>query len=104
MYKGKDTEAVHLISNYHGTDASTVQRKEKYGINVTVYVTDYIKHMGGVDKHYMLKQIYDINRNCVKWWHRLFFGLFDMAVVNSFIVYKEQTQSAMTLLEYRWEI
>jgi hypothetical protein len=65
---------------------------------------DYNKHMGGVDKHDMLRQIYGINRKSLKWWHRIFFRLLDMTIVNSFLIHKEHCQSAISLLDYRGEI
>ena len=60
--------------------------------------------MGGVDKHDMLRQIYGINRKSVKWWHRLFFCLLVMAVVNAFIIYRESTGSPLSLLDFRCEV
>ena len=57
--------------------------------------------MGGVDKHDMLRQLYGTDRKNVKWWHRLFFGLLDVAIVNSFIVFSEHIQeNSMTLYRY----
>ena len=107
-YKWMDTKPVHFISNYHGTEPTTVQRKQKNGQKLTVkcprVASDYNKHMGGVDKHDMLRQIYGIDRKSVKWWHRLFFGLLDMAVVNAFIIYRESTGSSLSLLDFRREV
>lgn len=93
VYKWKDSKAVHLVSNYHGVSLTSVERKEKDGSKSTIpcpqVVYDYNRHMGGVDLHDMLRQQYGIDRKSTKWWHRLFFGLFDMAIVNSFIMYYE---------------
>ncbi|KAF2355341.1 PiggyBac transposable element-derived protein [Trinorchestia longiramus] len=79
VFKWHDSKPVHLISNYHDVENSTVQRKNKKGIKLTVtcpsVVTDYNRHMGGVDKHDMMKQLYGSDRKSKKWWHRLFFGL-----------------------------
>ena len=65
-YKWMDSKAVHLISNYHGTETTTVQRREKNGSKKVVtcpqVVKDYNAYMGGVDKHDMLRQLYGINR------------------------------------------
>ena len=62
VYKWADSKPVYLISNYHGITPSTVQRKTKDGTKVTVtcptIVSDYNKHMGGVDKHDMLRKSY----------------------------------------------
>ncbi|KAF2350776.1 PiggyBac transposable element-derived protein [Trinorchestia longiramus] len=76
VFKWHDSKPVHLISNYHDVEDSTVQRRNKKGIKLTVtcpsVVTDYNKHMGGVDKHDMMKQLYGSDRKSKKWWHRLF--------------------------------
>lgn len=105
VYKWKDSKAVHFISNHHGIETTSVQRKQKDGTKATVscphVVKDYNQHMGGVDKHDMLRQLYGTDRKNVKWWHRIFFGLLDMSIVNSFIVYSENNQeSSMTLFNF----
>ena len=70
-YKWMDSKAVHLISNYHGIEIATVQRREKDGskkvITCPKVVKDYNDYMGGVDKHDMLRQMYGINRKSKKW-------------------------------------
>ena len=92
VFKWKDSKSVHFVSNYHGIEEILVQRKQKDGSKVMVscpqVVKDYNSFMGGVDKHDMLRQLYGTDRKNVKWWHRLFFGMMDMALVNAFIVYK----------------
>ena len=110
VFKWHDTKPVHLISNYHDVENSTVQRKNKKGIKLTVtcpsVVTDYNKHMGGVDKHDMMKQLYGSDRKSKKWWHRLFFGLLDMAIVNSYIVYAEnrEQENCIKMFDYYRDI
>ena len=54
--------------------------------------------MGGVDKHDMLRQLYEINRKSMKWWHRLVFGSLDMAVVNTYVVHNASKQGATTFI------
>ncbi|XP_063594848.1 piggyBac transposable element-derived protein 4-like [Penaeus indicus] len=59
--------------------------------------------MGGVDKHDMLRQLYGTNRNSMKWWHRIFFGLLDMSIVNAYAVYKE-THPSLSVFNFRTEL
>jgi hypothetical protein len=105
VYKWHDSKPVHLISNYHGSASSTVKRKNKDGSRVVLScptaVRDYNSYMIGVDKHDMLRQLYGLNRKAKKWWHRIFFGLFDMAIVNSFIVFQETTGPEINFFNYR---
>ena len=104
VFKWKDSKAVHFISNYHGVDTTSVQRKQKDGHKIPVecpqVVKDYNKFMGGVDKHDMLRELYGTDRKNVKWWHRLFFGLLDVAIVNAYILYCDNSQKSMTLLNF----
>ena len=97
LCKCKDSKPVHLISNDHKIETATVQRKQKESAKVTItcpqVVKDYNQIMAGWDKHDMLRQLYEINRKSIEWWHRLLFGLLDMAVVDTYVVHnasKEQ--------------
>ncbi|KAK4312806.1 hypothetical protein Pmani_015818 [Petrolisthes manimaculis] len=107
VYKWKDSKAVHMASNYHGNVTTTVKRREKDGSRSVVpcpqVIKDYNENMGGVDKHDMLRQLYGMNRKSMKWWHRIFFGLLDMSIVNAFVVYKEH-HGSLPLLEFRREL
>lgn len=108
VYKWMDSKPVHFISNYHGMTPSTVQRKMNDGTKVTVtcpsVVSDYNRHMGGVDKHDMLRKLYGANRKSKKWWHRIFFGLVDMTIINAFVLYKEHCEAEISLFEFYREI
>lgn len=55
--------------------------------------------MGGVNR---LRAAYCIDRRAKKWWHRLFFGLLDIAFVNSYVIYKKiNPDDNISLLEFR---
>ena len=96
-----------MASNYHGIRTTTMKRTEKDGRRSVFpcpqVIKDYNENMGEVDKHDMLRQLYGTNRKSVKWWHRLFFGLLDMSIVNAFVVYKEN-HGSLPLLEFRREL
>jgi hypothetical protein len=91
--KWKDKRSVYLLSNFHSPkDTMQVNRKEKDGqftvVPCPLALNDYNKCMNYVDK-FEMKAVYSINRKSKKWWHRIFFHLLDVAVVNSFITYRE---------------
>lgn len=44
--------------------------------------------MGGVDLSDQLLKCYEIMRKSKKWWRTLFFHFIDVAIVNSFLIYK----------------
>jgi len=47
-------------------------------------VADYNQHMGYVDKGNRMANSYSINRRTCKWTKKLFFHLFDLAILNSY--------------------
>ena len=109
VYKWIDKKPVHFVSNYHEVSTTTVQRRNRDGSKSTVpcpqIVEDYYKYMGGTDKHDMLRELYGVNRKNCKWWHRLFFGLLDMAIVNSFVLFCDATQKkSISCFDFRREI
>ena len=89
VFKWKDNTPIHLISNYHGTEETTVSRSKKDGTKVDVaypvVVSDYNKHMGVVDKADMLRALYGLDRRTMKWWHRIFWGILYIAFVNLYV-------------------
>jgi hypothetical protein len=48
---------------------------------------EYTTHMRGVDVADQLRVSYSTQNRSHKWWHRIFFFLLDMTVVNMFIMY-----------------
>ena len=60
--------------------------------------------MGGVDKHDLLRQLYEINRKSMKWLHRLLFGSLDMAVVNTYVVHNASKKQQLLFLEFRRDL
>ena len=109
VYKWMDSKAVHMISNYHGIDITTIHHKQGNGskysaVSCPVAIKDYNEHIGGVNIHDKMRHIYRIHHKNVKWWHHIFFGLIDMSIVNSFIIYSETQQVFLSQLEYRREL
>lgn len=93
--KWKDRKAVNFISSAHSPrQTSTVRRRLRNGTKIDVQcpkvVETYNKYMGGVDKFDQLKERYSIGRRSVKWWHRIFYFLLDLAIVNSYVLWKLQ--------------
>ncbi|GBP85742.1 PiggyBac transposable element-derived protein 4 [Eumeta japonica] len=83
-WKWKDNKMVHFVSNFHGTEETTVSRTEKNGSKSAVTcpqtVKDYNAFMGGVDTADRLRALYCVDRKSPKWWHRLFWGVLDIAL------------------------
>jgi hypothetical protein len=105
-FKWYDNKPVHLLSNFHGSKATEVSRLKKDGKRENIaspeIIPDYNHYMGGVDQADRLRQAYCVDRRSKKWWHRLFFGILDIAFVNSYVVYKcLNKEERISLLDFR---
>ena len=52
-------------------------------------ISNYNKYMNAVDRSDQILATNNVNRKCMRWWKTLFFHLIDIAVVNSFLLFKE---------------
>lgn len=77
----KDVEAV---KRRHGR----VTHEKKPSI-----ISDYNKHMGGIDSFDMMLYSYLDERRTVKYWKKVVFNLFSRMVTNSYIIYKENCRN-----------
>ncbi len=64
-------------------------------------IHEYNLSMNGVDKADQYTTYYSFVRKSKKWWRKLFFWLFELAAVNSYILYKITAPRPSTHLEYR---
>ena len=106
---------VVLLSNFICTqdEVSYVQRRragaaEKLRVPCPTIVTTYNKFMGGVDLMDQKKVTYEVDRRSkIKYYMRLFFDMFDIAINNSHVVYvqlmleSDSEKKSVTPLEYR---
>ncbi|CAK1603350.1 unnamed protein product [Parnassius mnemosyne] len=93
----KDTKLVTIMSTaFHPKEEATCQRTQKDGSKRPFpcprSVVEYSKRMGGVDKFDQQKATYDVARRSKKWWKRLFFFLFDVAITNAHILYSKNSR------------
>lgn len=90
-FKWMDNKVVNFVSNFHGSETGSVLRTSKDGsrqeVKCPTVVCSYNKYMGGVDHADRLRALYCVDRKSMKWWHRLFWGFFDIALVNAFVIY-----------------
>ncbi|CAG9327672.1 unnamed protein product [Blepharisma stoltei] len=87
-----DHRPIYLLSNIEGIQFNSVKRTAKEGteknVEKPVIVSKYTFGMGGVDYYDQLIQAYSTHRKSVKWWKSCFHYLIEIAVTNSFIIYK----------------
>ncbi|XP_047135383.1 piggyBac transposable element-derived protein 2-like [Hydra vulgaris] len=94
-----ENKVVTLMSNFIGSEPSIevrrFSRKDMCHINISCpgVVTIYNKHMGGVD---LLDSLLGYYRNKIwskKWYHRIFFHLIDMSIINAWILWQKRNPS-----------
>ena len=107
FFKWKDNRCVHMLSNFHGNETCTLRRREKDGnekdVSAPKILKDYNEFMGGVDKADMFRAIYDRNKRSKKWWHRIFFALLEVALVNLFVIYQKLYEK-FSLLQFKRQV
>ena len=100
-----DNKPVTVVSNFHGTDRAKFSRKLRDGskkiFDCPLAIKGYNMYMGGVDLADFYCAANRRSRKSPKWWHRIFWGLLDRILANSFVVFKKLTHENMTMLTYR---
>lgn len=93
-----DNKIVHLISNFaRSAPVATIERydskqKKKIELPCPDIVQQYNKSMGGVDLADCLLALYRIHLRSKKYYMRLIFHMLDMAIVNSWLLYKRDAK------------
>jgi hypothetical protein len=59
-------------------------------------VLDYNRYKIGVDRSDQVLS-YSFERKTIKWWEKLFFHLFDLAIVNAHILHNKTSKKIMSL-------
>ena len=93
-----DNKVVSMIStSANANQTNQVNRKRKAGgtwsatsVPQPEVFRIYNQYMNAVDRSDQILATHNVQRKCMRWWKTLFFHLIDMAVVNSFILLKEQ--------------
>ena len=95
--KWKDVRDVLLLTTAH--EDVFVEAPLSRGAHSKIkpaVVLDY-KYKTGVDRSDQMLSYYTFSRKTVKWWKKLFFHLFDLAVVNAHILHNKSREEKMPL-------
>ena len=98
----KDKKVVSMLNTdcnpNNPNNMTNVKRKGRDGQSTLVSCPEsvkmYNKFMGGVDLADARRKTYSCSRRSKKWWHRLFYYLVDVSVVNSYILLSESPHCA----------
>jgi hypothetical protein len=60
-------------------------------------VLDYNKYKTGVDRSDQMLSYYSFERKTIKWWKKLFFHLFDLAIVHTHILHTKSNKKNLSL-------
>jgi hypothetical protein len=104
--KWKDSRDVHILSTIH-KNVQMIDLVDKYSgpQKKPNCVLDYNMGMLGVDRHDQVLASFPIMRKFVKGYKKFFFYICDMAILNSFILYKKSGFTRkQTYSNYRLEI
>ena len=88
----KDTKPVCVLSNFHDPNHQgqvTRRAAENTVVQVPRLLSDYQKHMKGVDLCDQMIGYYMLNHRSKKWWRRIFFYLMMASARNAYIVAKD---------------
>ena len=105
-----DKRQVTMLSTIHDDSMVTKMRRSRRApggreeLRKPAAIDEYNKYMGGVDKGDQLLSYYGLTHRMVKWWRRAFFHLFDMAIVNAYILYTISPQTGRRLTHEHFRI
>ncbi|XP_038056346.1 piggyBac transposable element-derived protein 4-like [Patiria miniata] len=87
----KDKRDVTALSTIHCNDVQVIppRRDEANEVKKHLMIYEYNQHMGGVDQLDQYLCYYTVGRRTLKWWKRLFWRLLELAIINSYILFKE---------------
>lgn len=93
-----------LLSNCHEHKIGKADRRQKDGIlksfDCPEAIIFYNEFMAGVDRADQYSTCYEIDRKTNKWWKRVFYRLLQIAVSNSWIIFKKFRSTEMPLIDF----
>nr|XP_046473271.1 piggyBac transposable element-derived protein 4-like [Neodiprion pinetum] len=105
--KWRDKTDVLMLSTFHTSEFISTG-KRNYRTQEIVYkpkcIVDYNLSMGAVDKCDMVISSIKSIRKSIKWYKKYFFHLLDIAVWNSYCLYKYKTEKDISIAAFHLEL
>lgn len=110
---------VYVLSNFHPPEWVKVEKVRKiayfckkeykiYDYDAPLMIRQYNMYMGGVDHFNQKVSYYNVDYDIMKWYMRLVFWIFEIAMVNSYIIYSKvmslKKLKPIASSEYRLEV
>jgi hypothetical protein len=99
MYKCKRSKCVALLSSTHREYSIGIGRKKKPNT-----IEFYNKNKCGVDNADQMLRLYTTRRGCRRWPVCVFYNILDMALLNSWIIYKAVNKSNISRSDFQLEL
>ena len=104
-----DKRPVTVLSTSSNPTMTSAQRRTKEGPvskQISQPIVHYNKSMGGVDLHDQYRSYYPVGRRSKKWWRCCVWFLFQVAIINSWIIYRKSYPASNKLshLDFRLSI
>ncbi|KAG5871304.1 hypothetical protein JTB14_030426 [Gonioctena quinquepunctata] len=102
----KDKREVNMLSSSHTPDVKCVGQKRDTDRQIfkPTCIVDYNTYMGAVDKTDMLLSSVEYVRKSKKWYKKVYFHLLDMAVLNSYQMYKTTTPKYISIEKFHLDL
>ena len=106
----RDRRDVFMLSSMHNMSVTTVLKrpkgeKEKRPLPCPQCIADYNQYMGGVDLMDQKLSYYSLaQRKSLKWWKKVFWRLIDIAVVNSWIIFRANYPHSSVTSQFKYRV
>ena len=101
MSKWKDKrDVLCLTTAYHPSMIDIANRRQQEK-RKPIEIVNYNQNMSGVDRADQMMSYYSCPRKTIRWYKKVIFHLLDVAVWNSYYIFKEKTGSQMKFIEFR---
>lgn len=93
---------VTVLSTIHEAREILTMKKDKHGNQIPKpeVIVQYTQHMSGVDLSDQYMAFHTNLRKSMKWWRKLFFHLFNMVLLNSYILNKKFGKTKLSHEDY----
>nr|XP_037290037.1 piggyBac transposable element-derived protein 4-like isoform X1 [Rhipicephalus microplus] len=102
--KWRDRQDVHILSTMHGTELAEAIKVDKRTVETPRCILEYNQKMALVDKIDTQPNFSESIRKTMRWNKAVFFHLVDLSLHNAFILFRENTASRTTFVDFKRQV